>query len=58
MTDSVEDNLNGALRRLIDDLRAERPTSLTTFKSWCTEHSEDIMLKALIDEVGPLDGLR
>ena len=53
MTDSTETSLNGALRTLIDDLIADRSTALSSFETWCLEHSEDIQLMTLIRELEP-----
>ncbi len=55
MTESttVQDGLNRALRTLIDDLMADRPSALATFEAWCLEHREDIELMALIQELEP-----
>jgi hypothetical protein len=47
-------DLNSALRVLIDDLMADRPTALATFEDWCLRHCGDIALLAVIDE---LEGL-
>jgi hypothetical protein len=54
----IQDDLVGALRTLIDDLRADRPTALATFETWCLAHGDDKKLQALIDELGPLNGSR
>ena len=49
---SIEDILNGALRKLVVDLMADRPAAaLPTFEAWCFDHSEDIQLMVLIQEL-------
>jgi hypothetical protein len=49
---SVKDDLNGALRTLVGDLRADRPTALETFETWCFERTENIQFAASADETG------
>jgi hypothetical protein len=46
---AVEYDLNGALRSLVADLMADRPTALETFGTWCDDHTEDIHLRAPSD---------
>lgn len=48
---TVEDSLERALRTPLDDLIADRPITLVTFEAWCFDHSEDIQLKLLVDEL-------
>ncbi len=50
MTEPMEDSLNGALRTLVADLMADRPSALLTFETWCHEQSDDIMLMTLVRE--------
>ncbi len=44
-----EDDLYSAIRRLLADLRAHRPTALGRFEAWCVEHSDDAQVRALFD---------
>ncbi len=43
------DGLNHALRRLVADLQADSAAALATFEQWCSDHSEDIAFRALVD---------
>ncbi len=43
---SVKDDLNGALRTLVNDLRANRPAAPETVETWCFERTENIQFAA------------
>ncbi len=45
LNDPPRDDLNSALRRLIDDLVADQSTALESFQTWCFSHQDDVQIR-------------
>jgi hypothetical protein len=45
---AVDGCLDAALRKLVDDVVADRPTAFRRFQTWCIAYAADIEFNALV----------